>query len=62
GVEKLPGITDIHEEEGDIVFRVERKQMEHVIAYLSQFGVLFLESTPITLEDLFMRYYEGESQ
>lgn len=62
GLEKLPGITDIHEEEGDIVFRVERKQMEHVIAYLNQFGVLFLESTPITLEDLFMRYYEGESQ
>ena len=62
GLETLPGITDIHEEEGDIVFRVERKQMEHVIAYLSQFGVLFLESTPITLEDLFMRYYEGESQ
>ena len=29
--------------------------------YVSQFGIVKLESSPPTLEDLFMRHYEGDS-
>ena len=29
--------------------------------YVSQFGIVKLESAPPTLEDLFMRHYEGEA-
>jgi len=32
--------------------------MDAVIRYISQFGVIKLESAPPTLEDLFLRHYE----
>lgn len=38
--------------------QVESDHLEHVMADLSGFGILALQSTPPTLEDLFMHYYE----
>ena len=60
GLETVKGVTDITRDGDEIIFHVDRDETEAVISYLSQFGVQHLESTPLTLEDLFMRYYEGE--
>ncbi|MCY9141596.1 ABC transporter ATP-binding protein, partial [Peribacillus frigoritolerans] len=33
--------------------------LDNVMKYISQFGIVKLESAPPTLEDLFMSHYEG---
>ena len=33
--------------------------MDAIIRYISQYGIIKLESAPPTLEDLFMRHYQG---
>jgi ABC-2 type transport system ATP-binding protein len=34
--------------------------LDEVIRYISQFGIIKLESAPPTLEDLFLRHYAVE--
>ncbi|UOQ92122.1 ABC transporter ATP-binding protein [Halobacillus shinanisalinarum] len=57
---ELKGVHDIREKDQALSFQVDTPDMEHVIKYVSQFGVVKLESAPPKLEDLFMRHYEGE--
>ena len=59
GLLDMPGIHDIQESEHGISFQVDTVQMDAVIRHISQFGIIRLESAPPTLEDLFMRHYEG---
>ena len=40
-------------------FQVDADELAAVVKYLSQFEVLKLESSPPTLEELFLRYYEA---
>ncbi|NCU18498.1 ABC transporter ATP-binding protein [Pallidibacillus pasinlerensis] len=58
-LEKLPGVHNIEKENGDISFHVDTDQLDTVIRHISSFGIIKLESAPPTLEDLFMRHYEG---
>lgn len=53
GVHKLKKIGD------SFSLQVDAEELEHVIVYISSFGILKLESSPPTLEDMFMRHYEG---
>lgn len=48
--------------EQGIAFQVDSEKLGEVIQYISQFGVSKLESGSPTLEDLFMRHYEGTTQ
>ena len=57
-LEELQGIHDRKEIDGALSFQVDMEQLDAVIKHVSQFGILKLESTPPTLEDLFMRHYE----
>ncbi|MCM3245874.1 ABC transporter ATP-binding protein [Cytobacillus oceanisediminis] len=59
GLLDMPGIHDIHESEHGMSFQVDTMQMDAVIRHISPFGIIRLESAPPTLEDLFMRHYEG---
>ncbi|MCS0787504.1 ABC transporter ATP-binding protein [Cytobacillus pseudoceanisediminis] len=59
GLLDLPGIHEIQESEHGMSFQVDTMQMDAVIRHISQFGIIRLESAPPTLEDLFMRHYEG---
>lgn len=59
GLLDMPGIHDIQESEHGMSFQVDTMQMDAVIRHISQFGIIRLESAPPTLEDLFMRHYEG---
>ncbi|MCB5953471.1 ABC transporter ATP-binding protein [Enterococcus sp. CWB-B31] len=65
---KLP-VPDLEQQEGvhdftgtntAFSFQVDTEKLSGVIQYLSPFTVLKLESTPPTLEDLFMRHYEDK--
>ncbi|GGE24303.1 ABC transporter ATP-binding protein [Marinithermofilum abyssi] len=58
---ELKGVYDITAQGQAVKFQVDTEELDSVIRYVSQFGVIRLESAPPTLEDLFMRYYEGEA-
>ncbi|SEQ71758.1 ABC-2 type transport system ATP-binding protein [Virgibacillus subterraneus] len=58
----LKGVHDIEEKDEAFSFQVDSEELDAVIKHVSQFGVVRLESAPPTLEDLFMRHYEGEGQ
>ncbi|MBN8203258.1 ABC transporter ATP-binding protein [Bacillus sp. NTK034] len=60
GLNELKGIHGIEESEHGMKFQVDTMQIDEVIRHISQFGISRLESAPPTLEDLFMRHYEGE--
>ncbi|UOR13740.1 ABC transporter ATP-binding protein [Halobacillus amylolyticus] len=57
---ELKGVHDIREKGQALSFQVDIPNMDNVIKYVSQFGVVKLESAPPNLEDLFMRHYEGD--
>ncbi|WP_404450249.1 ABC transporter ATP-binding protein [Sutcliffiella horikoshii] len=60
-IELLKGIHEVEQKEGSISFQVDAEELDSVMKHVSQYGLLKLESSPPTLEDLFMRHYEGGS-
>ncbi|WP_112179454.1 MULTISPECIES: ABC transporter ATP-binding protein [Paraliobacillus] len=59
----VKGVHDLQElGKRAYIFQVDAEELSHVMEYVSRFGIVKLESTPPTLEDLFMRHYEGEMQ
>lgn len=59
GLNALKGIHNLVEQDTEVSFQVDTEELDAVIRYVSGFGILKLESSPPTLEDLFMRHYEG---
>ncbi|RUL51631.1 ABC transporter ATP-binding protein [Lysinibacillus antri] len=53
------GIYHLLENNDGLSFQVDSEKIDEVISYISKFGIVKLESAPPTLEDLFMRHYEG---
>ncbi|SDN76867.1 ABC transporter ATP-binding protein [Alkalicoccus daliensis] len=56
---KQKGVHDISSTDQGITFQVDTEEMDSVMRYITQFGIVKLESAPPALEDLFMRHYEG---
>ncbi|MBS4196818.1 ABC transporter ATP-binding protein [Lederbergia citri] len=56
---EIKGVHDIIQKEQTLSFQVDSEELDNVMKYISQFGIVKLESSPPTLEDLFMRHYEG---
>lgn len=61
-LEKLKGIHEIEKIEQGFSIQVDTEELDQAIRHISQFGILKLESAPPTLEDLFMRHYEGREK
>lgn len=59
---EVTGVHAIEKKDHTLSFQVDTEELDHVVKYVSQFGIVRLESTPPTLEDLFMRHYEGVEQ
>lgn len=55
----IKGVHDIQGNGHAFSFQVDSEELGNVIKYVSQFEILKFESAPPTLEDLFMRHYEG---
>lgn len=58
-LQKVKGVHNLMEKDSELSFQVDTDEMDALIRYISPFGIIKLESTPPTLEDLFMRHYEG---
>lgn len=59
-LEKQIGVHEIEKEGVEVTFQVDTENLDQIIQYVSTFGITKLESAPPTLEDLFMRHYEGK--
>jgi len=57
---ELKGVHDVEIKDKSVYFQVDTEELGNVIKYISQFGILKLESASPTLEDLFMRHYRTE--
>lgn len=62
GLKDLSGVHGIEVKGQTSSFQVDTEYINQVIKFLSQFEIEKLESTPPTLEDLFMRHYEGTNE
>lgn len=61
-LEQQPGVHEVVKDGDVVTFQVDTEHLASVIQYVSTFGVTSLESAQPTLEDLFMRHYEGSKQ
>jgi ABC-2 type transport system ATP-binding protein len=59
-LKSLNGVHDIEEKDDVWCFQVDTEALAKVMNHISQYGIIRLESVPPTLEDLFMRHYEGK--
>ena len=58
-ISTLEGVHDLEENVNTYSFQVDGTAMASVMQHLGNHGIVSLESAPPTLEDLFMRHYEG---
>ncbi|NBJ67955.1 MULTISPECIES: ABC transporter ATP-binding protein [Clostridia] len=59
-LDEQKGVHEIKRDGVEVSFQVDTENLDQIIRYVSTFGVVKLESAPPTLEDLFMRHYEGQ--
>lgn len=60
GLDQLPGVFGVEKAGSGLKFHVDTKEMGAVIAHVNQYGIQMLESTPPSLEELFMQHYKKE--
>jgi ABC-2 type transport system ATP-binding protein len=61
GLTTLPGVHDLVVEGDRVRFEVDTAQLDEALRQLTSIGVRGLTSTPPTLEELFLRHYQGEA-
>ena len=57
GLSGLKGVHGITQSPGGLSFQVDSSEISGIVSHIAKYGVKKLESTPPTLEDLFMRHY-----
>ncbi|ART76509.1 ABC transporter ATP-binding protein [Sutcliffiella horikoshii] len=55
----LKGVHEVEQKDDALSFQVDAEELTAVMKHVSGFGITKLESSPPTLEELFMRHYEG---
>ena len=58
GLNELSGVHNPITDGNTAQFNVDATELDHVLQYLTKFGVRSLNSAPPTLEELFIRHYE----
>ena len=61
-LEHAPYLHDLNSDEGQLRFSVDRDDLDRVMADLSDLGIDELTVTPASLEDMFLREYQGTRQ
>lgn len=59
GLESISGVHNIRKSNVGLTFAVDNKEINNVMTLLTGYGIIKLESTPPTLEELFMSHYEN---
>jgi ABC-2 type transport system ATP-binding protein len=52
-------VHDFSIDDGHYVFSVDRDQLDHAMTLLTELGIIDLTVTPASLEDMFLREYQG---
>jgi ABC-2 type transport system ATP-binding protein len=60
GIAALPGVHDVHVEDGHVSFGVDTDNLSDAVGHLAGLGLRSLTSHPPTLEELFLRHYGDE--
>jgi ABC-2 type transport system ATP-binding protein len=60
GLAELPGVHDLQADGTRVRCQVDTAQLDEVLRRLSAAGVRSLVSQPPTLEELFLRHYQGD--
>ena len=55
----MKGIHDFVQKDNQTIFSLDHKYLNDILIEASKLGVKNIEVTPPTLEDLFMRHYQG---
>jgi len=58
GLDRQPGVFNVRQEQHGLCFHVDVDEMGSVVDYINRFGIRKLDSSPPTLEELFMQHYE----
>ncbi|MDT2523759.1 ABC transporter ATP-binding protein [Enterococcus raffinosus] len=58
-IAKVPGIHDFVEKDGKATFSADNEAMNEILIEATKLRIKKIESVPPTLEDLFLRHYEG---
>lgn len=58
GIQSIEGVHDVQITGLTARFQVDTEKLDEVMRYISEYGMVKLESSPPTLEDLFMRHYD----
>lgn len=64
-INQLAGVHDVKSDsnqQNKISFAVDSEQLGSIMTFLAAKEIISLQSTPPTLEDLFLRYYNNDSQ
>jgi polyether ionophore transport system ATP-binding protein len=62
GLATLPGVHDLRSDNGRVMFDVDTDALEPALQALVRLGVRSLVSQPPTLEELFLRQYQGAAK
>ncbi|WP_163651822.1 ABC transporter ATP-binding protein [Listeria sp. PSOL-1] len=58
GLAEMEGVYHVKHQGNELLFQVDSEKLNELIQKISHCGVVNLESTPPTLEDVFMRHYD----
>ena len=58
-LQQIPFIHDFSIADGHYIFSVDRSDLDRAMALLSELGIIDLTVTPASLEDMFLREYQG---
>ncbi len=59
GLQRTPFVHDFSINDGHYNFSVDRNDLERAMALLTELGIIDLTVTPASLEDMFLREYQG---
>lgn len=58
-ITSIEGVHDFVQKENEAIFSAEHNHLNRILQEATKLGVKKIEAAPPTLEDLFMRHYEG---
>ena len=59
GLQQAPFVHDFTDQDGEARFSVDRTELDRAMTQLTELGIVELKVTPASLEDLFLREYQG---
>ena len=57
-IEKISGVYHVKRDENGVSFELDSEETPNVMSYMSQYGILKLESAVPPLEEVFMKHYD----